>query len=488
MDKEQHLGQIDTKIVGLQYYDARAKPGEKVYLEREPENSHDNNAVRAETLDFEKAGHLPRQLARWLAPLIDAGRVRVDAAVPVEAQLNDGQFSQPLTLDAFLCRKGDCILQPAAEPRDDREALHETVRHAFEAIGKGWSPEVARRLSERMRKSLDRDALPETHLLVALFESQARKALAARGQETLEEFRKLLAKLKIGKPQHHQNLTIFPISTNGKSASKFDLLEPAIKQGRAVITETAEGGSVPKVFLKNLGDTILLIPEGEILVGAKQNRVIQRTVLALAATEREVAVCCVEQGRWNHISDHFEAKAFAHPRLRGAKMQSIHASDADDESAGDVQGRVWDEVASCMSDLGAASATESLTDGFAASHDRLKDYRKAFALPENARGFIAASGDSIIGADVFDSTETMKKLWKRLSDAYFLEAVREPAARPKSKVEGARAFLKKVSDSIELEKAQSSAGFAVKIRGEKLAGSALLDEDGLVHLSTFSTA
>jgi len=76
--EEQLLGEIETHIVGLQYHDAAFEPGEAIHLEREPDNVHDGQATRVENQAFEQIGYLPKKLASWLAPLIVAGKLRVD--------------------------------------------------------------------------------------------------------------------------------------------------------------------------------------------------------------------------------------------------------------------------------------------------------------------------------------------------------------------------------------------------------------------------
>ena len=72
------LGEIEARIVGMQYYDAETSGGEQMNLEREPDNPHDQQAIRVENGRFEVVGHLPRRLVTWLAPLIDAGKLRVE--------------------------------------------------------------------------------------------------------------------------------------------------------------------------------------------------------------------------------------------------------------------------------------------------------------------------------------------------------------------------------------------------------------------------
>jgi hypothetical protein len=85
--EEQLLGEIETEITGIQHHDAVVHPGEQVSLERKPENTDDKNAIRVENLSFQPAGYLPQNVASWLAPLLDAGKIRVDGYMPQAGRL-----------------------------------------------------------------------------------------------------------------------------------------------------------------------------------------------------------------------------------------------------------------------------------------------------------------------------------------------------------------------------------------------------------------
>ena len=45
--------------------------------------------------------------------------------------------------------------------------------------------------------------------------------------------------------------------------------------------------------------------DGEELIGAKQNRILNTTVLVAAHTEVTIPVSCVEQGRWGYRGRQF---------------------------------------------------------------------------------------------------------------------------------------------------------------------------------------
>ena len=138
--------------------------------------------------------------------------------------------------------------------------------------------------------------------------------------------------------------------------------------------EVNESGSVPNLAVKNKCKRPLLIPEGEILMGAKQNRVINVTVLVAAGVKFVLPVSCVEAGRWRYKSRHFESKFCAPPSLRNKKLRAVHRNRSESGIAASDQGEVWDEVQACLSGVSAQSETASLTDAFDAAEETLKEH------------------------------------------------------------------------------------------------------------------
>jgi hypothetical protein len=69
----------------------------------------------------------------------------------------------------------------------------------------------------------------------------------------------------------------------------------------------------------------VLIVEGEELMGAKQNRVVNVTILVAAGAELVIPVSCVEQGRWHYRSEKFSSGArMMHSSLRRAAQEGMH--------------------------------------------------------------------------------------------------------------------------------------------------------------------
>ena len=131
------------------------------------------------------------------------------------------------------------------------------------------------------------------------------------------EVAKLLATILTGEPVTHGALAVIPLLAPNLDDPDWltleDLISPSPPWGegrvrgedRARVTEVSEAGSVPFLTVANGADRPLLLLDGEELIGAKQNRILNTTVLVAARTEATIPVSCVEQGRWGYHGRQF---------------------------------------------------------------------------------------------------------------------------------------------------------------------------------------
>jgi len=149
---------------------------------------------------------------------------------------------------------------------------------------------------------------------------------------------------------------------------------------RARATEVSEAGSVPFLRVANGADRPLLLLDGEELIGAKQNRILNTTVLVAAHAEVTIPVSCVEQGRWGYRGRQFrpgDASLYASLRARKAAWvsQSIRAGR---EHIAD-QGGVWAHLACRASELEVDSPTGAMRDLYARHEADMEAARRAWS-------------------------------------------------------------------------------------------------------------
>ena len=150
--------------------------------------------------------------------------------------------------------------------------------------------------------------------------------------------------VRTGEPQTSGRLIIYPlfsamVKTGVDQQLLFDqklethepltylLLEDALDLGSFKIDEISESGSVNTVIITNMTGMPVLILDGEEIIGAKQNRMVNATILVAADKATEIPVSCVERGRWRHDTDKFgKSDAFGYSTLRRQKAAQVQFS------------------------------------------------------------------------------------------------------------------------------------------------------------------
>lgn len=122
-------------------------------------------------------------------------------------------------------------------------------------------------------------------------------------------------------------LTVFPVWSESAPVPGFD----GPRQGNIEVKELDEP-TVSKLHVANPGRSALLIPEGTILDGGRQTRVVVQDTLVRAGSNRSIDVRCVEQGRWGGGNDHAvdgRAPVSVVSALRGIGLSQNEAASQD---------------------------------------------------------------------------------------------------------------------------------------------------------------
>ena len=129
--------------------------------------------------------------------------------------------------------------------------------------------------------------------------------------------------LQLGEPVTHRGITIVPVFPLENPGAAYTTLEDALPRGLR-IAETSDAGSVPELIVENPLDEHVLLYDGEELIGAKQNRILNLSVLVAAGSRTLIPVSCVEAGRWHRRSASFAAASHtAGPEIRMRKAVAL---------------------------------------------------------------------------------------------------------------------------------------------------------------------
>ncbi len=165
--------------------------------------------------------------------------------------------------------------------------------------------------------------------------------------------------IQLGHPVERRGVVIAPLFPRTDPRAAYLTLDEAIPLGFHV-TELDAAGSVPELLAKNPLDSNVLLYDGEELLGAKQNRILNVTVLVPARSETKIPVSCVEEGRWSARSAHFAPSTHtAYPELRRRKAVQLSAAPLE---RGIAQAAVWEEVSAKADRLGVQSPTRAQAD------------------------------------------------------------------------------------------------------------------------------
>ena len=301
--------------------------------------------------------------------------------------------------------------------------------------------------------------------------------------------RTLLDELKTigtGEAQRFQNLTLFPLLRKEVPAGEpeYLLLEEAIGAGVARVTELTEGGSVPQLLFVNDGTRPVLLLDGEQLVGAKQNRVLNLTILAPPKQSIVIPVSCVEAGRWRHESKEFRVSAQAQfARGRASRTAQVSQSMMFQQSRHSDQSAVWAEISDKAERMCASSPTSAMDAMYEKSAVALEEYLRAFRCVEGQAGVAFGMGGQMVGLDLFDHPATMQRLFPKLLRSYALDAL-DGVAGGEVSMDG---LLSQLAVAPVFAEPAVGLGKDLRIQGTGLVGAGLWVETRYVHLAAFRT-
>lgn len=225
----------------------------------------------------------------------------------------------------------------------------------------------------------------------------------------------------------HGNLRIYMLRANdvyvtaNRSIGNYTSLQEAIKGKKIKISEL-DGGTVNTLEFENvsLKDTIMILA-GEVVTGGKQDRVVgQDLILPPKKGKVQVAVFCVEHGRWTPQGSGYQFSG--HQGITSGKVRRGAVVDKN-------QSKVWEEVA----DINKKNKTETSTGTYTAiqNSDKLKTelpnyinhFEKLMMADSNYIGFVAVTGDTIISADLFATNQMFRKQAPQLLKSAAVEAI-----------------------------------------------------------------
>jgi len=222
----------------------------------------------------------------------------------------------------------------------------------------------------------------------------------------------------------YKNLKIIPIrpkNGNGNHLPSVMSLHQAMERGLATVSErgTASTENVHYLRINNTSDKSIYISSGELFSGGRQDRMMARdTILAPTGKDQYVPVMCVEEGRWSEKEKKFAYSDFANPHLR--KVLDVNKNQVLlwKEIGGQLDsGKVRNKSLSYL----ARNADKKLSQ---MNDEYFSYFKQKFKQADSSiLGFVAVSGDRVVGCDIFADSELFYSQLEPLLKGYSDEAV-----------------------------------------------------------------
>jgi hypothetical protein len=241
---------------------------------------------------------------------------------------------------------------------------------------------------------------------------------------------------------------------------------------------------VPELAVHNPLEANVLLYDGEELLGAKQNRILNVTVLVGAESKTVIPVTCVDEGRWSARSAFFSsARHAAYPELRRQKAEELSAEPF---KRGAAQSVVWNEVRGKAARHRVASPTLAQSDIFESREKDLDALRKRFALQPGQSGAVFAVGSDRICMDYVSQPDAFAQLHPKLLNGYLLDAV-EWLDHDPVEFEELVAFYLATEGAPRSRRPSAAIGEDVRFRGYGVVGSGLELDGEVVQRCAFSS-
>ena len=301
----------------------------------------------------------------------------------------------------------------------------------------------------------------------------------------------ILAGISCGDAVSFGNMAVAPLLRNAEAAEgpEYLILREAFEAGFLRVSEVSESGSVPELVVRNTGKLPVLILDGEELAGAKQNRVVNTSILVPPEAKIVVPVSCTESGRWSYRSAHFsDSDVMMSRNIRAKKARSVSESLERSSRFSSDQGEVWEEIRMEAVSCGVESPTGAMKDTHEHYRGSMEKYSKAFELVDGQTGCLVFLQGNVAGCELLSRPEKYAMLHQKIVRSYTIDALRSYHGAKDRDPVPQKAFEQALGaiGSIEADCFPSvGLGEDCRLREGRITGSALRYENVSIHAAVF---
>jgi hypothetical protein len=281
-------------------------------------------------------------------------------------------------------------------------------------------------------------------------------------------------------------MTVIGLNTPNTRPPDLMPLDVGLSMGLVEITEVDENGSVGQLNVINNAVTPLLLMDGEEIKGAKQNRIINATMIIPAKSQQIIDVSCSESGRWNYNSQTFKhSYHMASSKVRRSKQESVNNSLRTSNQRISNQSQVWDDIESTQASLNIESSTHAQQDTFISLEKDIDNYLKHFPLQQKQNASIIIINNQVIGMELLYNADKYSQYHQRYMESYIIDAITQQDEHADDNVDAAKLseeFINRIRLS-KIEEYQENNTNDYRLEDDQITGSFIFYEDNLVNAS-----
>lgn len=286
--------------------------------------------------------------------------------------------------------------------------------------------------------------------------------------------------------QSNKALSIVQFCSSEINSFQYISLANALKNKLAEIKEVSDSGNVNNLNFVNHSEHFIFMSDGDVLSGAKQNRVLNTSVLVLPKSKLTIPVSCVEQGRWRYSKPDFSQSEYSAPvYMRSGKAKTVRKNLRETKTYMSDQSEVWDRVNKYESEFNFESLTSNLSDIYENKKHDIDDYIKCFELEPGSNGLAIFIHNRLLNLEIFNRADIyMEYFGKLLNSAAFETIYLKEKGNVLTKAEAfykTNAFIDNMSEiKYEIHKGVG-AGIEKRFETNEMTGFELEYERKMIH-------
>jgi hypothetical protein len=296
-----------------------------------------------------------------------------------------------------------------------------------------------------------------------------------------------LSRLKVGDPTTHENMSVFPLFQEVVGGPDYLTLDEALEGELISVEEIDEKGSVPDIKVVNRSGEFVLLLDGEEVAGAKQNRILNTSILIASRTEVAVPVSCTESGRWRYRSRKFGSSGHISPHyLRSMKSDLVSKSLKAKLGYYGSQSHVWRAINFMHEKCETGSSTDAMKDMYDQKARDLDGYLGAFECLPGQVGCVLCIGADVQSAETISREAAYRRAHRKLVESCAIDATwRKNGVDGRPDHEMVEPFLREIDACEETSYESVGEGYDCRYEGDSFAGAALVAGEAVVHSAYF---